>query len=198
MPIAFLNTEQTLTRSVRSETVFMHPPSKAIWQVTLPITPTVLTFRMGIDPKAWGWMGDGVIYEVRIDEEKVFTHTLTPELAQEGWQPGQVELSRWAGQKVRLTLATDPGLAYDGQGDWAGWGDIQLVGKSVAYEKAPEPQAQAVAAWRQGGFKPRDFFQAGKVAQQANRSQEARDWLTWAVWMQPDWEKPRELLRTMK
>ncbi len=77
---------------VRRAVLFMHPPSRATFTVTLPMTPTALTFWMGIEPTVWPWLGDGVVYRVWVDGEEVFEHTLTPEAAREGWWPGKVDL----------------------------------------------------------------------------------------------------------
>jgi hypothetical protein len=132
MPDAPLEELWTSEGEVGRQVVFMHPPVEATFAVTLPVTPTALTFWMGIDPAAHGWLGDGVVYRVAVDGSEVFTHTLTAAEARQGWQGAQVDLSTWAGDAIALTLATGAGPAGDGQGDWAGWGDVRVVEKERA------------------------------------------------------------------
>jgi hypothetical protein len=176
----------------RRAILFMHPPAQATFTVTLPVTPAALVFWMGIDPAAHAWMGDGVVYHVQVsplDEGLpaetgtmlVFTRALTAEQARQGWQPAQVDLSAWAGQEVRLTLETDPGPPYDGQGDWAGWGDARLGGAAEAAYALAEPARRAAAAWEQGGFTAQDLIAAGAEARQAERYEEALAWYERAV-----------------
>lgn len=138
--------EEGVTRDV----VYMHPPADATFAVTLPTTPTVLSFWMGIDPVAHGWLGDGVVYEVSVEGREVFTHALTAEEARQGWQMAQVDLGAWAAREVALTLATDAGPAGDGQGDWAGWGDVLVVERDRAAFVAGGGMQRARAVWEAG------------------------------------------------
>lgn len=139
--------------AVGRRVLFMHPPAEVTFTVTLPVTPTALAFWMGIDPAAHGWLGDGVVYEVAVEGEEVFTHTLTPGEARQGWQAAQVDLRAWAGEEVRLTLTTDAGPAGDGQGDWAGWGDVQVVDREKAAYVAGDWVWWAEEAWEEGGLR---------------------------------------------
>lgn len=137
---------------VRRAVLFMHPPARATFTVTLPVTPTALTFWMGIEPTVWPWLGDGVVYRIEVDGEEVFEQELTPEAAREGWRPGAVDLSGWVGREVRLMLETDAGPAGDGQGDWAGWGEVRLVEADSVSCVLASCRERAAVAWREGGF----------------------------------------------
>jgi hypothetical protein len=122
-------------------------------------------------------MGDGVVYRVAVDGREVFTHALTAEQARRGWQPARVDLGEWAGETVRLTLATDPGPHGDGGGDWAGWGDVRVVtGDGV-------PWTWVRAAWQEGGVTAQDLIAAGEEARAAERWEESREWLERLVLM---------------
>lgn len=175
---------------MRRAVLFMHPPARATLTVTLPVTPTMLTFWMGIEPTAWPWLGDGMVYRVWVDGEKVFEHALTPEAAREGWWPGVVDLSGWAGRVVRLMLETDNGPAGDGQGDWAGWGDLRLVLANSARCWLASCRDRAAAAWRKGGFTAQDLIQAGETARRAKRYEEALWWYERAARVEPGLADP--------
>jgi tetratricopeptide (TPR) repeat protein len=145
------------------------------------VTPTALSFWMGLDPQAEGWWGDGVTFRVLVDDTEVFAHHLTAEPAQAGWQPTNVDLSAWAGQRVRLAMATDAGPTGDGAGDWAGWGDVRVV----ANDAEVIPGAWVRAAWAQAGITAQDLIAAGEVARKAERYEEALGWYERAVWVEP-------------
>ena len=175
----------TTKGDVRRDVLFMHPPSQAKLTATLPVTPTALTFWMGIDPAMWDWMGDGVVYHVAVDGTEVFTHALTVEQARQGWHPARVDLSAWAEQEVRLMLATDPGPAHDVQGDWTGWGNVQVVASDKAAYVWADPAHQMMAVWEEGGFTAQDLIAAGKEARKAERYEEALAWYERAWMVEP-------------
>jgi hypothetical protein len=181
MPVVAPDATLPVTESVQSEVLFMHPPSQATWEITLPVTPTALAFWMGLSPEAETWWGDGVTFRVFVDDTEAFSHHLTAEQAQAGWQPAVADLSGWAGQTVRLTLATDAGPNGDGGGDWAGWGDA----RAVSGEAEVVPWAWVRAAWREGGVTAQDLIAAGEEARKAERYEEALGWYESAMRVAP-------------
>jgi tetratricopeptide (TPR) repeat protein len=181
MPVAALDTPLFVTEPVQSEVLFMHPPSQATWEVALPVTPTALSFWMGLDPQAEGWWGDGVTFRLLVDDTEVFAHQLTAEPAQAGWQPASVDLSAWSGQRVNLALATDAGPLGDGAGDWAGWGDVRVV----ANDAEVIPEAWMRAAWAKAGITAQDLIAVGEAARQAERYEEALEWHERAMSLEP-------------
>ncbi|MBC7227478.1 MAG: tetratricopeptide repeat protein [Thermoflexales bacterium] len=160
---------------VRRTVLLVAVPVTVTFRLPLPVTPTALLFWMGMDPLLQPSQGDGVVYRVRVEDAEVFSHTLRPEDAR-GWWPAQVDLTPWAGQAVRLTLALDPGPAGDTTGDWAGWGDLQVVPADSARCLMASCRERAAAAWREGGFTAQDFIQAGEAARKAQRYEEALRW----------------------
>jgi tetratricopeptide (TPR) repeat protein len=169
MPLTLPDPILFLTESVQSEVLFMHPPSQATWEITLPVTPTAVSFWMGLDPQAKGWWGDGVTFRVLVDDTEIFVYHLTAEQAQAGWQPASVDLSVWSGQRVHLALATDPGPLGDGAGDWAGWGNVRVV----ADESEGLSWVWLRAAWERAGITAQDLIAAGERARRAERYEEA-------------------------
>jgi hypothetical protein len=64
-----------------------------------------------------------VTFEVFVENRRVFLEHLTPEMARQGWQERQVDLSGFIdGQTIRLRLMSTPGPAGDLTSDWAVWG----------------------------------------------------------------------------
>jgi hypothetical protein len=91
-----------------------------------------------------------VVYRVWVEDREIFSHTLRPQEVRAGWWPARADLTPWAGQMVCLTL--DPGPAGDTDGDWAGWGDVQLVEAVRAGGVLAGAERRFVAAWRAGGI----------------------------------------------
>jgi len=86
---------------------------------------------MGLHPMTRSWGGDGVTFEVFVDdgrgEQQVLAKRLDIPAAREGWQEEQVDLGSYAGRTVTLTLSVIPGPAWEMTGDWAGWGQPRIV-----------------------------------------------------------------------
>jgi tetratricopeptide (TPR) repeat protein len=95
-------------------------------------------------------------------------------------------LSDWAGQTVRLTLATDPGPEGDGAGDWAGWGDVRVV----TGETEAVPWAWVRTAWEEAGVTAEDLIAVGEVARKAERYEEALTWYERTIALQPESGNP--------
>jgi hypothetical protein len=74
-------------------------------------------------------------------------------------QPGEperartVDLARWAGQDVRLTLTTGPGPAWNADGDEAAWTGLRLG--DAALDPSALLEGGAAAALREGAFEAR-------------------------------------------
>ena len=175
---------------VRRTVLLFLPPGQISFRISLPVTPTALLFWMGMDPLLPASQGDGVVYRVQVEGAEVFSYTLRPEAARGGWWPARVDLTPWAGQTVSLTLSLDPGPAGDAEGDWAGWGDLQLVPADSARCRLASCHERAAAAWRKGGFTAQDLVQAGEAARKAKRYEEALRWYGRAVRLEPGLADP--------
>jgi hypothetical protein len=108
-------------------TLLMHPEAKAVFKLTLPDGVVCFRSDLALDPQSWGWGGDGANFVLAVDGEKVFEQYVGNAVTDRFWQPINVDLSRWAGQSVTLTLATGPGPNSDFTGDRAGWGLPRIV-----------------------------------------------------------------------
>src|SRR5690242_2444276 len=125
---------------VKQDALFEHPlavgrPARVNYELDLTRTPAqgplLLAFEIalsdGIKPGAGA---DGVRFVIQINGRQLFS----AETVETRWQPHVVDLTEFAGQHVRLTLATDAqnNTSYD----WALWGNPRiLVFHSVASKK---------------------------------------------------------------
>jgi len=165
--------------------LFAAVPATVTFRVSLPVTPTALVFWMGMDPALQAPQGDGVVYRVWVEDREIFSHTLRPQEVRAGWWPARADLTPWAGRTVRLTLTLDPGPAGDPNGDWAGWGDVQLVEAARAGGVLAGAERRSVAAWRAGGISAEQLVEAGEEARKARRYEEALEWYERAIRLEP-------------
>jgi uncharacterized protein YbdZ (MbtH family) len=82
------------------------------WGLALATEPCVLRFHYGVRAG-----GESVVFRVAVNGERLWSEAV-PRPA--GWREVAVDLGRWAGQTVLLSLVTDS----DGSNscDWAFWG----------------------------------------------------------------------------
>ncbi|MFO7536447.1 MAG: glycosyltransferase family 39 protein [Chloroflexota bacterium] len=114
------------------EVIFMHPPASAAYDLHLPALPTALSFRVANDPASWEWGGDGSTFVVTITTPdghttELYRHHVSNEPADREWHAAYISLADYAGQPVRLTLATEGGPQGDVTGAWAGWHRPKIV-----------------------------------------------------------------------
>jgi mannosyltransferase len=114
------------------DVIFMHPPASIAFDLHLPAKPVALSFRVANDPQSWEWGGDGTTFVVRLTpmgEEPVelYRHHISNDPDDRDWHAAFISLADYAGQPVRLTLATEGGPQGDITGDWAGWHRPKIV-----------------------------------------------------------------------
>lgn len=94
---------------------------------------------------------DGVSFRVLIDGEKVYEkHSES-----KAWEPNEVDLAKFAGREILLTLETDPGPKRDTTCDACFWGDVFLV-------TGQNPELLDVAAKKQLFTENLEAIKAGK------------------------------------
>jgi len=128
----------------------------------------------------WTWGGDGVTFEVFVDdgagEQQVLAKRLDIPAAREGWQEEQVDLGSYAGRTVTLTLSVIPGPEWEMTGDWAGWGEPRIVDAEALPLVTLRPAEQIVREWRAAGLTAQDFIARGEEERKAKRYEEALRW----------------------
>lgn len=153
-------------------TLYAHPPVTVALRTPVAITPErpVLRFSPVLDPQVWAPdRGDGVGFEVAVEvdgvRETVYRRAVDPknDPSQRHWLDERVDLSRFAGRSVALTLTTDP-LATSLY-DLAMWGDLRLTptdGEDRVAQYAKVYGAE-IEIWENHNVLPRAFL-VGQVA----------------------------------
>jgi len=171
-------------------TLFMHAPSRVTYMLVLPAQPALLRFGMGMDLQTHGWPGDGATFEVFVGDERIFLEHVDKAMARQGWHERTVDLAPWAGQEIRLTLAVTPGPVGDPGGDWAGWGEPQVVDARLPALKAQHVGQRLVDEWSRAGLTAGDFIDRGEEARRAKHYDEAMAWYERAMRLEPDLGDP--------
>jgi hypothetical protein len=112
--------------------IFLHPPGSVSFDISMPESPTALTFRIALAPESWGWGGDGSTFVVKAQTaggqpQTLFRQHVSNDSSDQDWHDGRVSLADYAGQSIILTLSTESGPAGDTTGDWAGWEMPRIV-----------------------------------------------------------------------
>jgi hypothetical protein len=148
----------------RRQWLYLHPPSSVSLEVALPDQPG-LQFQaaLALDPATWeAPTGDGVRFLVSVvalgatgpaAAGEVLDLEINPRarLEHRRWVPVVADLAPWRGQRVRLTLTTDPraDLTYD----WAGWANPVIVTRHTARSaSAAERLKESPAEWLAGSL----------------------------------------------
>ena len=161
-PDAHMNCGDTVKQGL-----FMHPPYKggtgcafALYApVTLPREP-VAAFRCDIGKRDGSDRGDGILFRVAVVEsDGRETLVAGKQWAEHGWTALDADLSRWAGQSVRIKLISDVGPADNSSGDWACWANMRIESRApvlatrlldhaapLTHEPGPHPVAGLAAA----------------------------------------------------
>jgi hypothetical protein len=127
---------------LKNQTIFAHPPDAGrtvlAWAVRLPSTTLRLGFSVGIGDG--GASADGIDFQVKVNGTRYWQLTKQSN----AWQPGALDLSRWARQDVLIELVTDSRENF--YSDWAYWADLVLTTSAGGCE-ALLPAAIAVPAF---------------------------------------------------
>ena len=112
---------------------FVHPPylgavGSTFWETeaAIPADKPRLVFFSALSDRARS-ISDGVVLKIEVrrddkaEEVATFTHT------ERQWIARSADLSRWAGQTVRLRFTTDPGPRDNATADQTYWGDLRIV-----------------------------------------------------------------------
>lgn len=122
----------TLPGQPTSDALFIHPPARIQYHVTLPAQPVALRFRTAMFPDSWAWGGDGATFVVTVQPEsgaaiEIYRHHVSNTLADQKWHLATLSLAEYAGQTITLTFHTESGPNGDTTGDWAGWETPRLI-----------------------------------------------------------------------
>jgi len=113
--------------------IFMHPPYKlgvgysfALFEpVEMP--RETAAFRCWVGKRDGGDLGDGILFRVAVvDAAGRETIVAEKQWVEYAWTRLEADLSRWAGQKIRVKLISDVGPADNSSADWACWAEMCL------------------------------------------------------------------------
>ena len=114
--------------------LFMHPPwqggtgySFALYDPCRLPVGVPAAFRASVGKANGSDAGDGILYTaVMLDASGSESVVAQTTVRQHEWQPIEADLSRWAGQTIRLKLIADVGPNDDSSGDWSAWADMRI------------------------------------------------------------------------
>jgi arylsulfatase len=116
------------------QVIYAHPATQITYSDIPVYAQGRLELAIGMHRDTWGAAGDGVTFEVllqdaRGDVRSLLSRHLDPahDEGDRGWQPVSVDLSSVAGQRVQLVFSTTAGGSA--VNDWAAWSHPQLVGE---------------------------------------------------------------------
>jgi rhamnosyltransferase len=110
-------------------------------------------FGMGVKPEAFRYRKAPVDFKVFVDREEVFKHTLTMQKENLiAWKDACVDLAKWRGKVVRMTLVTE---SEDTDHAWAGWAEpgiflasAEQSARAEANEEGKMPVPEGTANFR--------------------------------------------------
>jgi arylsulfatase A-like enzyme len=129
-PAAFARYELTLAGETRHG-LMLPAPASAAYTVTVPAEAARFETFLALEPSPLSFPktnGAEAVLLVRSGsgEEEAGRLPITPKL--EGYQRWEVDLSKWAGQEVTLSLVSDPGKNAHPHFDWLFWGSPTVSG----------------------------------------------------------------------
>lgn len=141
----YVDLEPMILRRELETAIFQHPPSKITFPPITIGSNATLSFACGIKQVAWPLIKSAVRFVIKVEAskgvEKVFKTTLDPRRRADdrGWQRHQLDLSRYGGEPVRITLHTEVGWRRSTEYAWAGWANPRIV-HDVAVPASPTLQ----------------------------------------------------------
>lgn len=126
------------------ESYMCHPPYRngvgyTFWERDLALPQrAVLRFAMGMGPLS-PERSDGVVFRVLVRVgETPWQEVFTENYKAFSWADREVDLAKWAGQRVTLRFVTDCGPQDDATTDHAAWAEVRVVSAGEP-EKRTEP-----------------------------------------------------------
>jgi hypothetical protein len=113
--------------------LFQHPPSSIEYETVVPPAGELL-FSIGEEPKAWQNSGDGTTFEIAVETKPAEARVLYDRFynpkhnpADQRWIDARVNLSEYAGKKIKLFLKTTSGRNGNGSNAsaWDGWAGLR-------------------------------------------------------------------------
>jgi hypothetical protein len=124
---------QTVTiNSERKPAIFAHPFARITWSVDVPERATLRT-AAGLREDSWNTPADGALFRIGISEGEIYTELyrqmIQPQLkaSDRRWFPIEIDLSAYAGRRVKVIFNTEPGDVGNAVADACVWGAPRIV-----------------------------------------------------------------------
>jgi hypothetical protein len=144
----------------------VHPPYRGVkgsmfWETmaTIPAGNPRLAFFSALTDKAKG-KSDGVGMKVEVRRDDGAQEIISLHHREKRWVARSADLSRWAGQTVRLRFTADPGPAGNTVADHAFWGDVRIESGASAAPASDklELTPRQVMTWANGQWFESGFY----------------------------------------
>jgi hypothetical protein len=128
---AFFQSGDATCGGVTRKTLHSNPPWNgnptwgspfAEFDAALPATKEPLTLRFAYGREDGSVESDGISFIVLVDGKEVFNKNTN----EKKWHEAAVDLTPWAGQKVKVRLVSDIGPAHNNSWDFAAWADPRV------------------------------------------------------------------------
>jgi len=107
--------------------ILANPPAAVNYKIEIK-SGSALSFAAGIKPEAFKFRKAPIDFLVEADRERIFKARLELNLENlRSWSEFSIDLEKWAGKKIRLSLITD---SQDMNHGWAGWAEPRIVFKN--------------------------------------------------------------------
>ncbi len=130
----FVGTTLFVIHNQDRKVLFEHPNSEVLFNEVPIAKGTQLEFGIGINEPAWEQSGDGVLFEVFLQDEHgkdhhLFSQWVDPKNNPEDrrWFDQLIDLKAFSGQTVSFRFKTSGGADNDLAYDWAGWSTPRII-----------------------------------------------------------------------
>ena len=103
-------------------------PARLAYELPMP-QGALLTFGIGVAPETWGRLGDGITFKVLVEGPRgvdtLYERYLNPKARpqERAWQDVHLNLSRYAGETVKVIFVVQAGPGDDARHDLGGWAE---------------------------------------------------------------------------
>ncbi len=117
---------------IRRKLLFQPAPGRVEFRSLTPGPHSHLQTAIAMGPESWKKAGDGVHFEIRADisnaTEVLFSKYIDPKNipSDRRWHPVDLDLSRFDGKEISISLSTGAGPEGNSDFDWAGWAEPRL------------------------------------------------------------------------
>lgn len=116
----------------RKPAIFAHPFARITWSVDVPARASLRT-AAALREDTWNTPGDGAVFRIGISEGEVYSElyrqVIQPQRksGDRRWFPIEIDLSAYAGRRVKVIFNTEPGDSANAVHDACVWGAPRIV-----------------------------------------------------------------------